>query len=126
MAEKKRVQEKPGRQNCEHHSYPGMRECVPGSNHGSLQYLVACGTLQVPTELTRRRCKVPVIKAVALETEAWKNGKSDMVVQRRNIIQHTSTCEVNIEVQPQFVMFADAISAADASGSLLVTGRSLR
>ena len=130
----------------EHHSYP---ECVTGSTHEHLLYLVVCGTLQLPMRLSKRRCKAPIqeqgCNVVALETEAGKheksamimniiqrenmhdvNGSSSMVVQKMNIIQHENMCEVNLAVQSETdatVKFVDPISAVDTSGSLLVTGR---
>ena len=146
------MQQKPGRQEREYHSYPDMRDCVTGSNNSSLLYLVACGTLQLPMGLSKRKCKTPIqeqarnlaIKPViALETEDGNSAPSDQVVKRMNviehknevngpsvmiaprtnIIQHENIYELNIAVQPETERFADAIAAVDASGSnVLVTG----
>ena len=138
--ERKKVQ-KSGQQECEYHSYPA---CVTGSTQESLLYLVACGTLQVPMRLSKKRCKAPMCKVVALETEAGENQKtalivnitqqenidvngSSMVVKNMNIVQHENICEINLEVQPETdpegtVRFTNAIMAVDESSSLLVTG----
>ena len=101
------------RYGLEHHSYPGVRS---NNTTSKFFYLV---TIELPTK--KKRCEAPiqekgniVVRAAALETEDGSGGPSAMIIN--NNIYEVNAAET--------VVFANAETAVDLSGSVLVTGRS--